>query len=70
MNEVTINADGTFTAMFGVKGTWKLDGETLSVFYSNSPGLEKKSATATEGEWLKFPAPAGLNRFCNLKRVQ
>jgi hypothetical protein len=70
MKEVTLNEDGTFTALYGTKGTWKFDGQTLSVFYSNSPGLEKKGGIATDGEWLKFPAPAGLNRFCYLTRVQ
>ena len=66
MKQLTVNADGTFTALAGVTGKYAFDGQTLSVWYSNSPGLEKKGGV--DGNWLKFPAPAGLNRFVYMTR--
>ena len=67
MKEVVINTDGTFRALYGTSGKWTFDGQTLIVNYANSPGLDKKGGMATDGEWLKFPAPAGLGKFCYLK---
>jgi hypothetical protein len=66
MKRVEMAGDGTFTAGAGVTGKYTFDGTTLVVFYSNSPGLAKKGGI--DGEWLKFPAPAGLNRFVYMKR--
>ena len=66
MKTLELTADGAFTALYGTKGTYTFDGQTLVVTYANSPGLQKKGAI--EGAWLKFPAPAGLNRYCYMKR--
>ena len=68
MKRVTLNADGTFLAGAGVTGKYKFDGKIFSVFYSGSPGLEKKGAI--DGGWLKFPAPAGLGKFVYMKPAE
>jgi hypothetical protein len=66
MKEVTIKGDGTFQAMFDMKGTWKLKDGKLLVSWANNP--RKDEPAVMEGEWLKFPAPAMGGKFCYLKR--
>jgi hypothetical protein len=66
MAKLTLNGDGTFVAGAGVTGKYTFDGKTLVVTYANSPGLQKKGGI--DGQWLKFPAPAGLNRYCYMVR--
>jgi len=67
MKTLELTAGGVFTALYGTTGTYTFDGQTLVVTYAHSPGLQKKGGI--EGAWLKFPAPAGLNRYCYMKRL-
>ena len=65
MKDVTISADGTFAALYGTKGTWKVAGGKLLVTYANSG--RKDETASLDGDHLKFPAPAMAGKFCYLK---
>lgn len=69
MATLEIKADGTFEALYGTHGTYTFEGGELVAIYSNSPGLEKKGGSL-DGEHLRFPAPAGLGKYCYLTRVE
>jgi hypothetical protein len=68
MAEVTIKADGTFEAMYGTKGTWKIGGGKLLVTFDTNKGFRKDEEAKMDGEFLKFPAPAMAGKFCYLKK--
>ncbi len=69
MAKLEIKADGTFEALYGTQGTYTFEGGELVAVYSHSPGLEKKGGSV-DGEHLRFPAPAGLGKYCYLRRVE
>jgi hypothetical protein len=66
MAKVEFKADGTFAAMYGIGGTWKLKDGKLLVAYSNS--FRGDEEAALDGAFLKMPAPAMRGKFCYLKR--
>ncbi len=66
MKEVNIKPDGTFEAMFGTQGTWKIAGGKLLVTYRNS--FRKDEAATMADGFLKFPSPAMSGKFCYLRR--
>jgi hypothetical protein len=66
MASVEFKADGTFAAMYGIGGTWKLKGKKLLVAYSNS--FRGDEEALLDGGFLKMPAPAMRGKFCYLKR--
>ena len=66
MKDVAVKADGSFEALYGTKGTWKLKDGKLLVTYPNS-GRGEEEATM-DGALLKFPAPAMKGKFCYLKK--
>lgn len=68
MKSVTIRADGTFEALFDIKGTWTFSGGKVLVTYENS-GRDKEPLTF-DGTHLKFPSPAMQTKFCYLVRAK
>ena len=66
MAAVEFKADGTFAAMYGIGGTWKLKGKKLLVAYTNS--FRGDEEAAMDGGHLKMPSPAMHGKFCYLKR--
>jgi hypothetical protein len=67
MKEVNVKADGTFEAMYGTQGTWKISGGKLLVTYANGGFRKDEPATMADG-FLKFPSPAMSGKFCYLRR--
>jgi hypothetical protein len=66
MATVEFKADGTFAAMYGLGGTWKLRNKKLLVAWSNS--FRGDEEAVLDGGFLKMPAPAMRGKFCYLKR--
>jgi hypothetical protein len=66
MAAVEFKADGTFAALYGIAGTWKLSGGKLLVAYSNS--FRGDEEALRDGKLLKMPAPAMKGKFCYLRR--
>jgi hypothetical protein len=66
MKEVEVKADGTFVAMYGTQGTWKIAGGKLLVTYAN--GFRKDEPASMAEGFLKFPSPAMSGKFCYLRR--
>lgn len=66
MAAVTVKDDGTFEALYGIKGTWKVDGGKFLVSYDND--FEKDRPGSIDAGFFKFPAPAMAGRFCYLKK--
>lgn len=67
MEKVAIKEDGTFEALYGTKGTWKIAGGKVTVNYPNS--FRGDEAASLEGNYLKFPSPAMAGKFCYLKKA-
>jgi hypothetical protein len=67
MKTVTIKEDGTFEAMFGTKGKWKIEAGKVLVTYDNSARSNEEATM--DGALLKFPAPAMAGKFCYLKKA-
>jgi hypothetical protein len=67
MKELTIKEDGTFEAMYGTKGSWKIMGGKLTVSYEND--YKKDRPGSGDAKLLKFPAPAMHEKFCYMTRV-
>lgn len=67
MKELTIKEDGTFEAMYGTKGTWKITDGNLTVSYENN--YKKDRPGSGDAKLLKFPAPAMQGKFCYMTRV-
>lgn len=68
MKSLTIREDGTFEALYDIKGTWTLVEGKFLVTYENS-GREKEAATF-DGKHLKFPSPSSATKFCYLIKPQ
>jgi hypothetical protein len=66
MANVEFKPDGTFAALYGIGGTWKVKGKKLLVAYSNS--FRGDEEALLDGGFLKMPAPAMKGKFCYLKR--
>jgi hypothetical protein len=62
MRTLAIKADGTFGALYGTKGTWRIQGGRMLVAYATSPG--QTAPAILDGNHLKFPAPSNLKKFC------
>ena len=67
MKDVVIKDDGTFEALYGTKGTWKLADGKLLVTYANG-GFRKDEEATMDATHLKFPSPAESKKFCYLKK--
>lgn len=69
MNKMIIKEDGTFEALYGTKGTFKINAKgEMEVTYSTSPGLT--NLAIMDGTHLAFPAPANpMKKKCYLKRA-
>jgi hypothetical protein len=65
MNRVVLKPDGSFEALYGTKGTWRLDKGRLVVRYET---VAEDRAASLDGKHLKFPSPAHGDRFCYLVR--
>jgi hypothetical protein len=63
---VEFKADGSFTALYGTQGSWKLEGKKLLVTYANS--IRGAEEARLDDGFLKMPAPAMKGKFCYLKR--
>lgn len=68
MRTLTIKADGTFQALYGTAGTWKIEAGRLIVTYACCPG--QAGQAAIEGGHLKFPAPSNVKKFCYMVKGQ
>ena len=68
MAAVEFKADGTFSALYGIGGTWKMSGGKLLVAYSNS--FRGDEEAVRDGKHLKMPAPAMKGKFCYLVRKE
>ncbi len=66
MKTVIINRNGTFKALYGTEGTWKIKNGKILISYKNR--YNKDLPAFIVGGYLKFPAPAIRNKFCYLKR--
>lgn len=66
MKDVSINENGTFEAMYGTKGAWKVEAGKVLVTYENS--FRQNEEVAIDGDYLKFPSPAMAGKFCYLKK--
>jgi hypothetical protein len=68
MKDVNIKTDGTFEALYGTHGVWKIQGGKMLVTYQGSGAFRKDEPASMAGEFLKFPSPAMSGKFCYLKR--
>jgi hypothetical protein len=65
MGRVVLRPDGSFEALYGTKGTWKLTKGKLIVRYET---VAEDRPAILDGKHLKFPAPAQSDKFCYLVR--
>jgi hypothetical protein len=64
--KVEFKPDGSFDALYGLGGTWKLDGKKLLVTWKNS--FRHDEVAPLDGAWLKMPSPSMQGKFCYLRR--
>ncbi|MBI4412129.1 MAG: hypothetical protein HY541_06575 [Deltaproteobacteria bacterium] len=67
MSKVTVKNDGTFEALHGTKGKWKVEEGKVLVTYENSARSDEEASM--DGTFLKFPSPALAGQFCYLKKA-
>ena len=64
--KVELKPDGTFEALYGLGGTWKMEGGKLLVTWRNS--FRHDEEAILDGAWLKLPSPSMKGKFCYLRR--
>ncbi len=69
MKRVTVMADGTFVAMYGIKGKWKIAEGRLLVTYDGSAGARSDELAAVSGAYVKWPSPSDRRKFCYMRKL-
>lgn len=69
MKRVTVNPDGTFVAMYGIKGTWKVTGGKFLITFDGSAGTRSDEIAALTGGHVKWPSPSDRRKFCYMRKL-
>ncbi len=69
MKRVTVNPDGTFVAMYGIKGKWRIAGGHFLVTYDSSAATRKDEEAALSANHVKWPSPSDRKKFCYMLKT-
>ena len=69
MKRVTVMPDGTFVAMYGIKGKWKVTGGKFLITFDGSAGTRSDEVAALTGNHVKWPSPSDRRKFCYMRKL-